>query len=370
MGKLLPLIFYYQALIYSFFLRLKLVFKNDSNPRHKSTIVISASPKGHELIELKEILQSAREFGGITRVITHTVDRTENFVTQLKKCYDSTPFTHILFDPRSGRAESDQNLNNAIIDSFQLLAFVTFHKIIPIVYLTDVSMRNWRIQAAIVTCRTGIVVNFMHPSICSAIFPHSRLLGPIIMPISIKTFKKNSKHKNKSNNSKPKALFIGSTYEPRKTFLNQLKSIVGPDLTVNDRKLGSRRIDNDKYWQQLIEADIVITTCLQMNGPNRDMTEYPQLVYRFLEVMSCGTLLMAPNIPGANRYFRDGEHFVLYENLEDAAKKMRYFLDNSDSRLRIAKAGLTRAKNIIESNTFWSQIDFSLGSEGLTNHNF
>ena len=49
-----------------------------------------------------------------------------------------------------------------------------------------------------------------------------------------------------------------------------------------------------------------------------DWSWIQNLVYRYLEVLASGSLLIAPNVPGVDRYFKPGIHFVSYENNDDA----------------------------------------------------
>jgi len=52
------------------------------------------------------------------------------------------------------------------------------HGVVPILFLTDLAVRSWRTQAAVVSACRGVVICFMSPRCVGPIFPHRRLLGP------------------------------------------------------------------------------------------------------------------------------------------------------------------------------------------------
>lgn len=62
---------------------------------------------------------------------------------------------------------------------------------------------------------------------------------------------------------------------------------------------------------------------------------------KYTEFLSCGTFVLAqkPNDFEVCGY-KDKEHLVLYKNLQDLEKLIRYYLDHSEERERIAKQGM------------------------------
>jgi glycosyltransferase involved in cell wall biosynthesis len=66
--------------------------------------------------------------------------------------------------------------------------------------------------------------------------------------------------------------------------------------------------------------------------------------YRTFETTGCGTFLLTNYTPGLELLFDIGNELVVYDNLEDLDKKVRYYLDNEIERERISKAGYQRAK--------------------------
>ena len=136
-------------------------------------------------------------------------------------------------------------------------------------------------------------------------------------------------------------------------------------LEVMGRELGSKRVSDEEYWTRIMSADMVVTTAVQASQPGIDWDWIPHLVYRYLEVLAAGSTLLAPNVPGVEKYFRPGEHFVSFETVENACEQAVYFLNNPDELEKIRKAGNLRAIELINSHSFWVQIDTALGYEAL-----
>jgi spore maturation protein CgeB len=55
--------------------------------------------------------------------------------------------------------------------------------------------------------------------------------------------------------------------------------------------------------------------------------------------LGCGAFLLYPRVPGIEKFFKDGEHLVLWDNERDLHEKIHYFLDRPEERDRIARAG-------------------------------
>jgi len=115
----------------------------------------------------------------------------------------------------------------------------------------------------------------------------------------------------------------------------------------------------------IASAAIVITTADQFDQPGADLKHVQHMVYRYLEVMACGSLLLAPAVPGVMNYFTPGIHFVPFESVEDAHDKAVYYLEANEEGDRIRLEGQRRAKALIESRVFWLQINSALGPNGF-----
>lgn len=66
--------------------------------------------------------------------------------------------------------------------------------------------------------------------------------------------------------------------------------------------------------------------------------------YRTFETTGCGTFLLTNYTPGLEKIFDIGKEIVVYDSIEDLDNKVKYYLDNSEERNKIAKAGHERAK--------------------------
>jgi len=348
-------------------LRLVQVFlPNQKSKKSLPKLCIEAGIVGWKSIEFKELYQSACEYLDVDRVYKIEINREQAYFPQVRRALNQLQPTHYLYDPRTGSEHWLQGLWQA----FQVSYLLALRRIIPVVLLTDLAIRTWRAQSALVTAASGVVVIFMAPSRIQPIFPHRRLVGPSLMPFSQATLTwLDTLPRAQPDNDRPKAVFTGSLYEPRTSLLNAIQSGLqarGQVLDIKGRQLGSPRVSDEEYWLRLANADLVVTTADQMIQPGTDWTWVPHLLYRYLEVIACRTLLVAPEVPGIGRFFTPGEHFVAFQNSNDAVDVIEYYLNNEPERERIAKQGYVRARALIESRIFWLTIDVALGHESLT----
>ena len=332
-------------------------------------IVIEAGERGWNSIELKELYQSAREYLGEDSVLRLVVDRNMVYQRQVNRLLSmNTDVTHYLYDPRTGRAEDKQNLWNALTDSVSMALLLRRYGITPVILLTDIGYRYWRYQAAAVSAQTGVVVSFMSNKLSQAMFPHSRLIGPSIFPMSQATLyylmdlRETLEAEGKIEK---KVRFTGSLYEPRASFMREFERLLGPAADICGRELGSARKPDAAYWHLIASAEIVITTASQSYNSNRDLPHVLHMVYRYIEVLACGSLLLAPAVPGVMNYFTPGIHFVPFESVQDAHDKAVYYLEANEQADRIRLEGQRRAKALIESRVFWLQINAALGPKGF-----
>jgi hypothetical protein len=193
-----------------------------------------------------------------------------------------------------------------------------------------------------------------------------------LMPFSIRTLDNLQRSRIElvaANSMQRVVRFTGSLYEPRTTFLRDFKEALGTTdhrVEVLGRELGSPRVTDGEYWRRLSSAAIVITTADQAVQAGTDRTWIPHLVYRYLEVLASGSLLLAPHVPGVSRYFEPGKHFVGFESLADAIDKARFYIDHPQEAEMIRMAGHEKAAQLIRIHSFWLQIDTALGSESFS----
>ena len=328
-------------------------------------LAIEAGEKGWNSIEFKELLCSAQEYLGVCAVRKIVVKKETKYITELIYNIKETGCSHYFYDPRTG----SQMAIKGIWESLCTAAVFGFYGIIPIVYLTDISVRRHRAQGAVVSVLGGVAISFMSAKIIKPIFPHGRIVGPSLMPFSKLLLSQINNILSINRFQRPvQVLFVGSLYEPRLSKLNRMKeqlSKEGITFVIKGRHSGGERISDNDYWASLCEAQIVVTTADQIDHPDNDWAFINQLVYRNLEAMACGTLLIAPDVPGGRRYFSPGEHYVKYDTPDDAINEIMFYMNNKELGIDIADRGRAHASRLIGSKMFWASIDSGLGSDAL-----
>lgn len=349
-------------IVLSLFVFKKLIYRQNRSSTGTTVLCIEAGTRGWDSIEFKEIYKSATEYIGEERVVKFEVVGNKDYIQQVNEVILSRSITHYLYDPRTG----SQSFYRGLFQSLQVALLFYRYRIVPIVLLTDLSVRLWRCQAATVSAKSGLVVSFMSAQKVRPIFPHKRLIGPSLMPFSNETlnYLDNLASYNSQQVQNRCIRFTGSLYEPRTSFLKQLEislSKFGHEFEILGRVIGTPRVSDEEYWKRLSSAAIILTTADQMHQTGTDWTWIPHLVYRYLEVLAAGSLLMAPSVPGVTRYFIPGVHFVSFNSEAEASEKARYYLDHPEEANKIASAGHTKAIHLIRANAFWLQIDTALG---------
>jgi len=330
-------------------------------------LCLEAGEKGWEIIEYKELYQSALEYIGEERLVRFVVKPNEPYLKQLVQFLDENPnITHYGWSPRTG----EQHWFKGLVEAFKISIMLSKRGITPIAFLTDMLVRRWRAKAVIVTASKGVVVTLMSPIDVSIMCPHKRFIGPYIMPFSKKTLDHLVDMKNKSTSKKAGAVVVGALYEPRKSIIESIqeKLLESSDhqITVNGRALDGQRSSDDDYWAKMVNSNIVITTSNVMDGGlGYDWPWKEHFVYRYMEVLASGSLLAAPNLPGLELYFTEGEHFIGFSTEQEAAEKVQYYLENEDEAIKISNKGFERAKSFVESRSFWLSIDIFLSKDGL-----
>lgn len=77
--------------------------------------------------------------------------------------------------------------------------------------------------------------------------------------------------------------------------------------------------------------------------------------------LACGAFVLHPNVPGMEKYFKDGEHLVYYNHSGELVEKIKYWLKHEDERKEIARQGceLVHKSHTWDSRmgTFWRQVN-------------
>jgi len=328
-------------------------------------LCIEAGIKGWEIIEYKELYASACDYLGSEKVHQVIITPGDSYLKQLELSIEQLFPTHYLYSPRTG----SQNWVVGLYQSFRIAIVLHWRGITPIAFLTDLPVRSWRAQCAVITARSGIVISLMAPRAVHSIFPHKRLIGPSLMPFSeITMHSLNEVSANRNQGGQPTAVFAGSLYEPRISLLKEISEGLqerGLELEMKGRSLETKRTPDSEYWQTLINASIVITTADQMEESCRDWTWLPHFIFRYTEVLVCGRLLVAPDIPALRRYYTPGVHFVAFSSSSEAVEAIAYYLNNEAELEKIAAQGKAKAQALVASHTFWTCVDTGLGRKSL-----
>lgn len=329
-------------------------------------LCIEAGVRGWDSIEFKELHLSACEYLGDDRVYKLAVSKDESYLRQVKKALDEVRPTHYLYDPRTG----SQGRGAGLWQTLGVAWLLHVRGVIPIVLLTNLAVRTWRAQSALVSARRGTVIAFVSPGEISPIFPHRRLVAPSLMALSQTTMRFLDELFEKRPGHPPrKAVFVGSLYEPRISTLRAIAERLasrGYALEIRGRELGSARFPDLDYWSLLSHSSVIITTADQVDSKNTDWQWIKYMVYRYIEVLASGALLVAPEVPGIRRFFVPGEHFASFTSAEHASKVIEYYLENEAERAKIARQGRAQAQALIRARTFWVGVDVGLGKDSLT----
>ena len=331
----------------------------------KTKLCIESGIQGWDLIECKEILQSAKEFIGNNNVKKISIDKKNSYLLQVLRSINIYKPSHYLVDPRTG----SQNPFIAFFQSSFISILFQIYGIIPICTLTDLPVRRWRLITSIITSKRGVVISLMSPKTVSPIFPHTRLIGPLTMPFSVNTFTNLKNIQKNQNKLKKNIVFVGSLYEPRTSILNEINIYLKNENfkidMIGSRELGSVKKSDEEYWGRLINSQIVITTSNQVDNHETDWSNINHLIYRYLEVPLCGSVLLAQDVDSLERYLKADIDYISYCNPKEAAEKILYYFNNKDKLEKIRSNGHKKAVAIVESNLYWNIIDSNLGKYSM-----
>lgn len=114
-------------------------------------------------------------------------------------------------------------------------------------------------------------------------------------------------------------------YPDRVKLISELKA--AKDINVFDQ-----RVIHDEYIKHINMSKIFA----HAGNFNK------RLNMKYFEALACGTLFVTDRPHDMMNYlgFKNKRHLVIYENIKDAEKKIRYYLESKEERERIAKRGM------------------------------
>jgi hypothetical protein len=117
---------------------------------------------------------------------------------------------------------------------------------------------------------------------------------------------------------------IGGTHPKRVDFFDGVRTHIPGDFGMGP------------FFDLYGNSKIILNDCI-----NDDLN------WRVFEALASGAMLLTPRVSSETlELFPDGEALVTYEahNVEDAVRKIRYYLEHEEERRRIAWSGYTRVK--------------------------
>lgn len=328
------------------------------NRNQKPLVAIESGIIGWTHVYFEELLGSAQDFFGSSHVYQQVIDRDQPYYPQFAVNQQKSSANTVVLDVRT----PGQSWPRSLVEGFRVAWFLNRRGITPIVVLTDAFYRRHRWQAAVLTAFHGCVVTFAHTDIAGKIFPHSRICGPLFMPVSQKRLTQLELAKAHFTSSRDSTAplviqFIGSMYSPRDEFLQVVQGKLadkGISLTINSDKSGT---SNDDYWRVLVESDIIFTTTLQ--GPTRGFMDWiwvRQAVFRYAETMAAGTALVAQCVEGGFPYFIKESDYLEFEGVDQAVAEISAIASDFDLRRRIAENGHATMAGYVQENIFWKVV--------------
>lgn len=329
---------------------------NSGRKTESALLAIEAGEAAWEHIFFQELDASAREFFGENGVVRLSVKSKKTYVRELRELILDARPTHYFFDPRTG---SPQGLRG-IIEAFAVLIILSRSGVVPIAYCTDISVRRDRFKAAIVTAVAGVCVNLSSPVHVRQMFPHTRLVGPAIMPISKKTaLRLRRRAESRLPSENPRVAFYGSLYEPRTTQLEAIRRALADrsiPFDIQGRAPGEERITTSQYWADLINTDIAVSTSSQVSSRGMDNSRHNHLIYRYTEALACGSCLVIERAPGYEDWFEHGKNVMVWDTPTQAADLIELLIGNQELRDGMRSNALDWVKDVTGRNDFWDRI--------------
>jgi hypothetical protein len=326
-------------------------------------VLIEAGERGWDSIFFRELEDSLIQYLPDGEVERSVIKRDKGYVMQsLINLWRVKP-SHFCIDPRSGT----QGPFRALIEATILSLYLGFSRITPIVILTDGSIRLWRHQAVMLTGSTGVIVTFIDATSMGNLFPHSRVIGPSIMPISsrrLSLLREQTEVIDDLSQNFNDIYFLGSLYQQRVEIIGKLNSELirrkSKAHFIIEEKSGD--ITAEEYWGKIgLHSSLLTTTQQQPSSVYKmDRTDINQMVFRVSEALAAQKLLYCTDVPGIEKFFTEGIHFVGFESYLDAADKIQYFASNPNIASSIAREGGRRFRELVEKNTFWEMVNLKL----------
>lgn len=137
--------------------------------------------------------------------------------------------------------------------------------------------------------------------------------------------------------------FVGRCYGERPIFIETLKR---KGITIATFGPGWR---NSSRVSQADLIKIYNQTKISLNMSLSSKDDKIEIKGRDFEAPGCGSLLLTKDTKEIAEYFVPGKEIITYQDANDAADKIKYYLKNEDEREKIAKKGYER---VIKDHTY------------------
>ena len=117
------------------------------------------------------------------------------------------------------------------------------------------------------------------------------------------------------------------------------------------KKIFGRGLWGDEYYQKIKQAKIVL---------NLFQNDYENLEdginIRAFEIPACKSLQLCKKVPFIKNYFKEGYDIILFEDIDEMGKKIKYFIENKKERDEIVENSI----NTIQEYDFSNHLKLTL----------
>lgn len=139
-------------------------------------------------------------------------------------------------------------------------------------------------------------------------------------------------------------VYVGSVYGEREKFIEIFQRLYGKRF----------KVVNDAFGRNLYDLCASAKIVIAPKFPQDDFY-WSSRVYM---ITGSGGFIIHPKLEGLKEEFKDGEHLVMYHDLNDLKDKIDYYLEHEDERLKIKEAGY---KLCHEKYTYETRVNTILG---------
>jgi len=219
--------------------------------------------------------------------------------------------------------------------------------------MADIIEAGTRLFAELTTSSGGLVVGW--GSVGNHEVPrmrHKRHIGPLFLPISWATWREYDASTTEYDNYD--FSIIGSNYEPRRSFIEKLI----PELKkknvayyINSRK----DLDYVSYLKIYENSKIGFNTSWISTQPTK-----LHFTHRNMEILFTGCFLISQKCFGLELYLQEGIDYVSFDDMDDLLKKIEYYLSHDEERIKMAKSGQRKVRELFATQFVWQEVEKAL----------